>query len=65
MKGLHCLSLYMGLVTRKPVHGVYDKARLKPFSSATETSLKIEISLLASLDDTFQKGNNKGADQSA
>ena len=29
---------YMGLVARKPVFGVSEKARLKPFSSATETS---------------------------
>ena len=35
----------MGLIARKPV----DKARLKPVSSATETSLKIEILLVASL----------------
>ena len=42
---LHCLvkhsfkSLsYMGLVARKPVFGISDKARLKPVTSATETS---------------------------
>ena len=40
----------MGLVTTKPVFGVSDKARLKPVSSATETSYNIEISLQASLD---------------
>ena len=40
----------MGLVARKPVVGVSDKMRLKPVSTATETSLKIEISLVASLD---------------
>ena len=28
----------------KPVFGVFDKARLKPVSSATETSQRIEIS---------------------
>ena len=39
----------MGLVT-KPVVRVSDKARLKPFSSATETSWNIEIMLVASLD---------------
>ena len=33
----------------KPVFGVPDKARLKPVSSATETSWKIEISPIASL----------------
>ena len=41
----------------KPVIGVYVKARLKPFSLATETS-KLRH-------DSFQKANNKGADQSA
>ena len=34
---------------RKPVFGVSDKASFKPVSSATETSLKIEISPVASL----------------
>ena len=55
----------MGLVVTKSVSGVSHKARLKSSSSATETSLKIEISAIASLDnsDTFQKANNKGADQ--
>ena len=51
----------MGLVTTKPVFGISD---LKPVSSGTEASYKIEISLVASLDDTFQNVNNKGADQS-
>ena len=41
---------YLGLVTRKPVFEVSDKARLKPVFSATETSWNIEISLDASLD---------------
>ena len=40
----------MGLVARKPVFGVSDKARLKAATSATETSYKTEISLVASLD---------------
>ena len=40
----------MGRVARKPVVGVSDKMRLKPVSTATETSLKIKISLVASLD---------------
>ena len=40
----------MGRDGRKPVFGVANKARLKPVSSAAETSHKIEISLLASLD---------------
>ena len=34
----------------KPVFGVSEKGRLKPVSSATETSLKIEISHEACLD---------------
>ena len=34
----------------KPVFRVSDKARLKPVSSATETSKKIEILFVASLD---------------
>ena len=39
----------MGLDATKPVFGVSDKASFKPVSSATETSKKIEISLVASL----------------
>ena len=39
----------MGLDATKPVLGVSKKARLKPVSSATDTSLKIEILLVASL----------------
>ena len=35
---------------RKPVFGVPNKTRLKPVSEAEETSKKIEISLVASLD---------------
>ena len=38
----------MGLNVTKPVLGVCNKASLKPVSSGTETSLKIEVSLLAS-----------------
>ena len=57
---------HMGLIARKPVLGVSDKASFKPVSSATVTSLRIEISPVPSLHyDTFQKANNKGADQSA
>ena len=41
--------LYLGLAARKPVFGVSGKARLKPVSSTTETSQKIEISPVASL----------------
>ena len=40
----------MGLIATKPVLRVSKKARLKPVSSATETSQKIEISPVASLD---------------
>ena len=40
----------VGLVATKPVFGVSDKVRFKPVSSAIETSLQIEISLVASLD---------------
>ena len=39
----------MGRDARKPVFGVSDIARLKPACSATETSWKIEISLVSSL----------------
>ena len=41
---------YMGLNVTRPVFRISDKARLKPVSSAIETSWKIEISLVASLD---------------
>ena len=40
----------MGLVARKPDFGVSDKVGFKPVCSATYTSLKVEISLEASLD---------------
>ena len=56
----------LGLVVRKPVFGVSEKVSLKPISTATETSKKIEMSLVASLDNgAFQTANNKGADQTA
>ena len=42
--------LFMGLEVTKPVFGVSNKVRHKPVSSATETSYKIEILLVASLD---------------
>ena len=49
--GLYLLgSIYLSLNATKPVFGVSDKERLKPVSSTTETSKKIEISLEASLD---------------
>ena len=40
----------MGLVATKPVFRVSDKARLKHVSSATKTSQKTKISIVASLD---------------
>ena len=40
----------MGSGTRKPVFCVSEKVRLKPVSSATETSEKKEILLIANLD---------------
>ena len=39
----------MGLAARKPVFGVSNKVSFKPFSSGTETSLKIENSPVANL----------------
>ena len=42
-------SVYMGLVTTKPVFGVSHKARQKPGSSATEISQKIENLLVTIL----------------
>ena len=50
----------------KAVFRVSDKARLKPVSSATETSYKIESSLVATLDMILSKKQiTKGADQTA
>ena len=40
----------MGRGARKPVFRISDKVRFKPACSATETSSKNEISLIASLD---------------
>ena len=51
----------MGLTARKRVFGVSNKASFKPVSSATEFSLKIEISPVTGL----HKVNNKGAGWSA
>ena len=45
----------MSLAVTKPVFRVSEKTRLKPVSSATETSLKIEISLVTSLDIVLNK----------
>ena len=45
----------MGLVARKPVFGVSDIASFKPVSTATETSYKTEIPLVASLNMVLSK----------
>ena len=45
----------MGFDVTKPVFGASEKARLKPSFSATETSWKIEILLVASLDMVISK----------
>ena len=51
----------MGLVARKSVFRVSGEVILKQACSAIETSQKIEISPVASLDfHTFQKANTKG-----
>ena len=57
----------MGLGATKAVFGISrDKARLKPISSVTETSQKIESSFVATLDIILSKKvNNKVAGQSA
>ena len=47
---VYTYQINLGLDATKPVFGVSEKVRLKPVFSATETSWKIEISLLASLD---------------
>ena len=47
--------MLFGLVARKPVFGVSDEVILKPVCSATETSKKIEISLVGSLDIILSK----------
>ena len=45
----------MGWDVRKPCIGVLDIARIKPACSATETSSKIKISLVARLDMVLSK----------
>ena len=42
--------VYLGSDVIKPVLGAFDKARLKPISSATETRYNREFSLVSSLD---------------
>ena len=51
----------MGLVATKPVFGVLDKVRFTPASLASETSKKIEISLIESLDMILSKKRIKKA----
>ena len=51
----------MGRDATKPVFGASNKARLKLVSSATETSLKIEISPVASPDMILSKKRNTKA----
>ena len=56
----------IGLDATKPDFGVSDKVRLKPARSATETSYKIESSLVTRLDIILSnKRITKGADQTA
>ena len=45
-----CICLNIGLNMTKPVLGVSNKAKLRPVSSATETSYEIENLLVANLD---------------
>ena len=52
---LHHVHYNMGLVVTKSVFGVSEKARHKPVSLTTETSLKTEISLVASFDIVLYK----------
>ena len=59
------ICYYIGLTTTKHVFRVSDKARLKPVASAIETSWKIEIALVASLDVNIQYVNNKDVNQTA
>ena len=55
------VQLYMDCDARKPVSRVFDKSRLKPVSSPTETSSRIKISLVASLDKILSKMRLKKA----
>ena len=47
--------MHMGLDATKPAFGVSDKASFKSVSLATETSYKVEISPVASLDTIHSK----------
>ena len=61
----HCRA--MGLVARKSVYGVSDKARLNPVSSATvrDSLENSKFDYGKFRYDTFQKANNKSADHTA
>ena len=54
----------MGLDVTKPVFGISDKARLKSFYSALQR-LARKFTCRKFRYETYEKGNNKGADQSA
>ena len=53
----------MGLVARKPVFGISVKASFKPVSLVRD--LLENLNFKCSKYGTFQKANNKGADQTA
>ena len=56
---------YMGLVARKPVLGFPIKRVSNQSPQLQGLARMLKISPLASLHDTVQKENNKGADQTA
>ena len=49
----------MSLVMRKPVFGVCDKVRFKPACSATETSYRLKISVIANRDIILSRQQTK------
>ena len=51
----HIPNLYLSLIATKPVFRVSDKVRFIPACTATGTSLKIEILLVASFDMVLSK----------
>ena len=56
----------MSLNMRKPAFGVFDHASLKPACSVTEISKNAEICVYSKfINYTFQRLNNKVADQTA
>ena len=44
------MMYHMSHVTRKPVFGIFDQVRIKPACSATETSKRLEISVIETRD---------------